>query len=608
MRKAGFQNKFLKLFVLFFIFASPFAVFAGEKVRLQLKWQHQFQFAGYYAAIEKGFYKDAGLDVELIANGPGQDSVQKVLDGKAEFGVGSTELLLNRQKGDPVVVLGVIFQHSPRGLLMLKNDELQSIHDLSGKKVMIENGTSEITAYLNKEGVPAEKFTLIPHSFHTEDLISGKVDAISVYVTNEVFEVEKARKEYVLFSPRSVGIDFYGDNLFTTEEQILRNPEMVRAFRDASFRGWKYAMSHPDEIIELIHSKYSKRHTVEHLKFEAKQMIALLRTDLLEPGHINPGRWEHIAKTYKDLGMMGDDFDFDAFLYNPNPPQKDLRWLYLTLGISLLIAFLVTLLALYIFRKNAQLRKEISDRKIAEDAMKEMQVIVHRTSKLDSLGILAGGIAHDFNNLFTGVFGYIEMAQRRSTDKKTAEYLSKAMRSLNQVRDLTSHLITFSKGGKPVKELAELFPFIEESAVFALSGTRVECTFDYPEDLWKCEYDKSQIGQVVENLMVNASQADPKGTVNVICKNVQVSGKEMHGLKNGKYVEILIKDSGPGMDPAIIDKVFDPFFSTKTGGHGLGLAISYSIVKQHSGSIELVSEKGKGATFQIHLPAHEESK
>jgi signal transduction histidine kinase len=367
-------------------------------------------------------------------------------------------------------------------------------------------------------------------------------------------------------------------------------------------------MNHPDEIIQLIYSKYSKRHTIEHLEFEAKQMISLLRTDLVEPGHFNPGRWEHIAKTYKDLGMMEDDFDFDAFLYNPDPLPEDLTWLYLTLGILFLIAFLVTILALYIFRKNAQLRKEISERKVAEKAMKEMQAIVQRTSKLDSLGILAGGIAHDFNNLFTGVFGYIEMAQKISTDKKIAEYLSKSMQSLNQVRELTSQLITFSKGGKPVKEVRELFPFIKESAGFALSGTKVKCTFDYPEDLWKCEYDKGQIGQVIENIVVNASQADPNGTINIVCKNVEISEKEMPDLKKGKYVKILIKDFGPGMDPDIIDKVFDPFFTTKTGGHGLGLAISYSIIKQHFGSIELVSEKGEGTIFHIHLPACKESK
>jgi len=351
----------------------PISVAATDKVRLQLKWQHQFQFAGYYAAQAQGYYQAAGLDVEIIPCQPGEDAVQKVLQGKAEFGVGSTELLLLREQGAPLVVLAVIFQHSPLAFMTLKKSGLQSIHDLAGSKIVIEPGSSELYAYLREEGISSDKFTLFTHGFNTKDLLAGNVDAMSAYVTDEPFELRKAGQAYVLYSPRVAGIDFYGDNLFTTESQLKLKPEMVKAFRNASLKGWEYAMQHPEELVQLIYSRYSQRHNIEHLRFEAHQMVPLLQMQLLEIGHMNPGRWQHIAKTYINLGMMKPDFNFKGFLYDPNPPPPDLRWLYVLLGLVTLAIAVVSTIAVYIYRINARLSQEIAERKQAEKALRESE-------------------------------------------------------------------------------------------------------------------------------------------------------------------------------------------------------------------------------------------
>ena len=167
-KRTGFARQ-----VIFFLMLLP-ALFsnlaAHEKVSLQLKWQHQFQFAGYYAAQEQGYYRSAGLEVEIIPCHAGRrPRCNRCCEGKAEFGVGATELLLLREQGVPVVVLAVIFQHSPLALMTLKTGGLQSIHDLAGRKVMIEPGSSELFAYLNKEGISADKFTLLPHDFSSND-------------------------------------------------------------------------------------------------------------------------------------------------------------------------------------------------------------------------------------------------------------------------------------------------------------------------------------------------------------------------------------------------------------------------------------------------------
>lgn len=226
---------------------------ALEKVTLQLKWMHQFQFAGYYAAEQQGYYRDAGLNVTINQATTGIDPVQEVVNGKADYGVGSSSLLLMRNAGKPVVTLAVIFQHSPYVLLTRDSSASQTIHSLGGKRLMLEPQADELLAYLTKEGIPMQR---LEHSFNLKDLISGTVDAMSGYITTDPDDLDRAGIAYHAYSPRSAGIDFYGDNLFTTENEIKNHPARVKAFREASLKGWHYALQNPDEIIDLILQKY----------------------------------------------------------------------------------------------------------------------------------------------------------------------------------------------------------------------------------------------------------------------------------------------------------------------------------------------------------------
>jgi ABC-type nitrate/sulfonate/bicarbonate transport system substrate-binding protein len=314
---------------------------ALDVVRLQLKWQHQFQFAGYYAAKAQGYYRDAGLDVQILPSQPNQDSEQVVLAGGAEYGVGTTEVLLRRSQGDPLVVLAVIFQHSPLVLAVPRRTDTGSLHDLAGKRLMIEPGSAELLAYLKREGLDSSRFQRITNDFSVQDLVTGRADGMSVYTTDEPFELIQAGVPHTLYSPRMGGIDFYGDNLFTTQAQVLQQPEQVATFRAASVKGWAYAMAHPDEIAQLIFEQYSQRHSLAHLRFEAQQMAPLLRADLVEPGHMYRGRWEHIAQVYAELGMLPPDYNLDGFLYDPSGQQQhDLAWATRT-NVVLLLVLLV---------------------------------------------------------------------------------------------------------------------------------------------------------------------------------------------------------------------------------------------------------------------------
>ncbi len=232
----------------------------------------------------------------------------------------------------------------------------------------------------------------------------------------------------------------------------------------------------------------------------------------------------------------------------------------------------------------------------------------YNVQKLESLGVLAGGIAHDFNNLLGGIFGYIDLANMESDKSGISSYLSKAMTTIERARALTGQLLTFAKGGAPVLKRGHLFPFVQETAEFALSGSNVSCRFSVPHDLWVCNFDRNQIGQVIDNIIINAQQAMPVGgTIELTARNIVIAAKEHPVLANGNYIKISIKDCGIGIPQNLITRVFDPFFTTKTKGHGLGLATCYSIVNRHEGCIDVESEHGKGATFHIYLPASAES-
>ncbi len=248
----------------------------------------------------------------------------------------------------------------------------------------------------------------------------------------------------------------------------------------------------------------------------------------------------------------------------------------------------------------------ITARKLAEAEHHKYEMQLQQTQKLESLGLLAGGIAHDFNNLLGGIFGYIDLAIDESHGRSVRKYLDKAITSIDRARALTLQLLTFAKGGAPVQKVGQLFPFIQESAQFALSGSNVSCKCSIQSDLWSCNFDKNQIGQVIDNMVINAQQAMPLGgTIQITAQNVIFDKKEHPNLSEGKYIKLSLKDSGIGIPHDLIDKIFDPFFTTKPFGHGLGLATCYSIVNRHGGTIDVESVVGQGTTFHVFLPACE---
>jgi PAS domain S-box-containing protein len=252
---------------------------------------------------------------------------------------------------------------------------------------------------------------------------------------------------------------------------------------------------------------------------------------------------------------------------------------------------------------------DITDRMRIEEYKKKLETQLQQAQKLESVGILAGGIAHDFNNILTTILGNVSLAKSQITPAdELFDLLSEAEMASARAQTLTRQLMTFAKGDAPVKETASIKDILKESSSFVLRGSKSDCEFSIAENLWPAEVDVGQISQVINNIVINANQAMPKGgIIQVAAENLIIEDK--HGLpgKPGRYVRISITDQGVGIAQKHFFNIFDPYFTTKQEGSGLGLATAYSIIKRHDGHITVESRLGVGTTFHIYLPASEKA-
>lgn len=233
-----------------------------------------------------------------------------------------------------------------------------------------------------------------------------------------------------------------------------------------------------------------------------------------------------------------------------------------------------------------------------------------KADKLESVGILAGGLAHDFNNILTALWGNITLARMTlKGNKEIDEVLAESEEACKRAKGLTQQLLTFAKGGEPIKEPVNIRKLLDSSANFALRGSNVRADVDVPSALWTVNADGGQISQVINNLIINADQAMPEGgIIRVSAEQISLKGKKKSGisLEDGKYIKISIEDQGVGMSKEQLTKIFDPYYTTKNQGSGLGLSVCYSIISSHRGTIQVKSEIEKGSCFEIYLPAIDE--
>jgi PAS domain S-box-containing protein len=958
----------------------------ADTVRLQLHSPHRFQFAGYYAAIDNGYYRESDIEVQLLEVIQESDPVETVASGGAEYGVGGTEVLLHWLNGQPLILLAAIFQHSPMVLVTRENAGIQTPRDLIGRRVTMPGAGRSVAlhAMLLKEGVLPDGLAILSGRHSSEAYLDHSIDAWAASDPSQPFYLKENGINVSVMRPSVYGIDFYGDCLFTSRSECDSHPRRALAFRKASIKGWRWALTHRDEMISIIRERYGCPNSTAHLQYEADRSLELIQPDLVDIGHINPWRWKHIAETLVDLGFSGALKPLDGFIFSPLSPADSQRRNSVAVAAGLVTAG-VGFVVLLLFIANRRLHREMASRKRTESALCEIDrryraivedqtelicrygldgsltfvndaygrylnaspdaligapfrpggdnqglqtlmsrlsaltpdkpaittehriepadggfrwyqwihraifdeagrcveyqgagrditdlmtarkaladsqkqleeiaahipgaifqlvktpdgrlrisyishgserlfqmppsfflettdhflpmvhpedvaivsaaidqsadgltpltvefrallpdrstnwiqgaaipsssggrivwngmlsdisylkttekalfesemrframvnkapVMMHstdeagklirvsdhwletmgyrreevigrkstsfltqesqrfvegvsypkflrlgwcknvplrfvkkdgqsidvllsaiidrsasnhsfetlavlvditdriqleaellKTRKLESIGVLAGGIAHDYNNLLAVIMGNLSLVRATlPMDDDNASALLEIEKATIKARDLTRKLITFSRGGEPIKHPVNLKALVINTVELTISGTNAKHQIDIPDDLPPSLIDSDQIAQAIQSVVTNATEAMPKGgVVKVTASRQHLDVQNAYGLAPGNYITITVEDQGSGISEDHIDKVFDPYFSTKEQGArkgmGLGLAIAHSIVRKHRGQINVRSQKGHGTTVELLLPA-----
>ena len=316
-------SKKIKFILIFYILFSQ-TLFSQElkKVTIQLSWFNQFQFAGYYMAKEKGFYKELGLDVEIIPFQFGLDIPNSVNDGKIDFAVGRETLILDRVKNPNIVALYAIFQSTPLILMSTKESGIANINDFSNKKIMTTiDDASEVSlkAMITSNKVKLDNLTFLKHTHNIDDLVNKNTDVISAYISKSPYTLQKKGVEYNIFDPKKYGFDMYSDILFTNQNLINSDLNTVLQFKKASLKGWEYAYSNIEESVDVILQKYNTENLEkEELLYEGKELKKLSYFNTVNLGEIKKDKIQRIYDLYNVMGLVPNPINLDKFIFDIN--------------------------------------------------------------------------------------------------------------------------------------------------------------------------------------------------------------------------------------------------------------------------------------------------
>ncbi len=311
----------MKILIILFIMLSNFTLFAGDSIVLKLRWKHSFQFAGFYMAKEKGYYKKAGLDVDIKELKNSENIINQVTTGKANYGIGGSSLVYHEILNPSIVALMPIFETSPLVLLTTNND-INSLKEIKTNSIMASPTSLENISLLSMfhiSGVEPDDINIKKNIFGIKDILNNKADLFTVFRTNQPYYLKEKNIPYKIFDPKNYGFDFYGDILFTSKEEIVKHPNRIKSFIEATKKGWKYALSHIPETIQIIKEKYnSQNYSKKALRYQAKIFSDIVSKDFA----FDEAKISEIERLYKVMFKSSNGIEYNNFIYNPYVTNK----------------------------------------------------------------------------------------------------------------------------------------------------------------------------------------------------------------------------------------------------------------------------------------------
>ena len=582
------------------------------KVTIQLSWFDQFQFAGYYMAKEQGFYKDAGLDVEILPFSLGMNIPKMVNDGDVDFAIGRENLILEKAKYPKIIALAAIFQATPLVLLTTKDSGIDSFNKFENKKLMrTKDDGSEVSikAMLASSKIDVKSIAQVEHSHNIYDLIEKRVDIISAYTSKAPYILQKEQIKYNIFYPKDYGFDMYSDFLITNIDKYNNDYNIVEKFKKASLKGWEYAYNNIEKSVDIIFEKYNTQNiSKDELIFEANELKKLSYLNNNKLGDMKQEKVQRIYDLYNVMGYINSEFKIDNFIGYDKKSRLE-KWLYSKfeehfnlsfLWKLILIIFIITAIFVYrqyfIIKLNKRLknlvniktnRLKIMNKKLAIRIKKELDKhqekdrILAQQQKMVAMGQMIENIAHQWRQplsvISTSASGLkLKKQLNILEDEELIKSIDKIVDTAKYLSDTIDDFRYFFKPQKD-KTKFSLAKNIEKSLSFleaTLKENSIKVEFDY-EDIDIIAYETELI-QVFINIINNSKDA-------FIEKKIEDRVIFISIKKFPNRILIEIKDNAGGVEEDILDKVFEPYFTTKHqyNGTGIGLYMSNQIIKTH---------------------------
>ncbi len=581
---------------------------ADTRLVLQLRWDHQFQFAGYYAALWNGYYDEAGLNVELRSafapDGTIRNAITEVAEGRADFGIGAADILIASDRGTPLVVLASIFQHSAVEYYALADTELDGPADLARLRVVRRPGDLvdvELQVLLSAEGIDPASVPAYPFSTqrgYLADLAVGIVDVIPGYSIGTPYEAERRGMALRRLRALSYGIDFYGDSLFTSAALARRDPELVAAFVAASRRGWRYALDNPQHIVTRLARDHHPTFPIsDHhglLQFQVGAVTRLTLYPVIEPGHVNPHRWRRMHDMLLAAGLVSNPLDLDAFVFDPEAAAERRARLVDTV-LTWAVVCLAGLLCVSMVWLGTQRRSVHA----ATCALRQARDEAEQANAAKTRFLAAA--SHDLRQPLQALVLYQHVLTTQNRAPKLTPVIGRMGEAIEAQQHMLNALLDISRLdagiikaepgdvaiGPLLRRLGD--EFAGQARGHGLDLRVVPCRA-------MVRSDPALLERMLRNLLSNAIRYTVKGRVLLGCR------------RSGPWLRVIVQDTGPGIPPDQQAAVFEEFRQLGNPAHdrgqglGLGLSIVQRLGRLLGHRIELRSAVGRGTAFSVELP------